>query len=98
MAYAKDSLPPEFRSSDTHQLDKNAQAEAGVVSETKVNINQADASELERVLSGVGSTKAQAIVDYRNTHGLFKSIDDLMMVKGIGAATLEKNKSVITLN
>lgn len=55
----------------------------------KVNINTATVEELAR-LNGVGEVKAQAIVDYRNEHGAFKSVEDLKNVKGIGDKTLEK--------
>ncbi|MEC7120544.1 MAG: ComEA family DNA-binding protein [Pseudomonadota bacterium] len=63
-----------------------------------VNINQADAATLARLLTGVGAKKAQAIIEYRQTHGDFQRIDDLVLVKGIGAATLEKNRDRIRLN
>ena len=52
------------------------------------NINTANAATLQRVL-GIGPVKAQAITDYRNQHGLFRSLDELTRVRGIGPATLE---------
>lgn len=55
----------------------------------KVDINKADAKELAS-LKGIGQTKATAIVDYRNANGKFKSVDELVKVKGIGKATVEK--------
>lgn len=63
----------------------------------KVNINTADAVALEAVLVGVGSSKAQAIVDYRKANGPFKSAEELAMVKGIGLKTVEKNRDRIEL-
>ncbi|SRR5690625_907873 len=60
-------------------------------SKPQVNINLASAEELSEVLSGVGPAKAQAIVEYRETHGPFESAQDLGKVKGIGPSTLEKN-------
>jgi competence protein ComEA len=42
-------------------------------------------------LNGVGMHKAQAIIDYREQHGEFESINDLLHVKGIGPSTLERN-------
>ena len=57
----------------------------------KVDINSASASELAAALNGVGEAKAQAIVDYRNEHGPFKSAEQLAQVRGIGLATVEKN-------
>ena len=60
-----------------------------------VNINTADANALDAVLVGVGPAKAQAIVEYRQAHGPFKSADQLAQVKGIGLATVEKNRDRI---
>jgi competence protein ComEA len=69
------------------------------VAETgKVNLNTADAITLERELLGVGEVKAQAIVEYRTANGAFASVDDLLEVKGIGAATLEKNRDKLSVN
>lgn len=62
-----------------------------------VNINQADAATLAQVLVGIGDKKAQAIIDYRNTHGAFTTIEQLDNVKGIGAATIEKNRARVRL-
>jgi competence protein ComEA len=61
-----------------------------------VNINQADAK-LLATLNGVGPQKAAAIVAYRDANGPFHSIDDLAKVKGIGAATVDKNRDKITV-
>jgi competence protein ComEA len=63
----------------------------------QVNINEADAETLTRELSGIGASKAKAIVDYRDEHGPFQNIDELLEVKGIGASTLEKNKMKIKI-
>jgi len=64
----------------------------------KVNINTADAGTLDRVLVGVGPSKADAIVAYRKTHGAFRSADQLAGVKGIGLATIEKNRDRILVS
>lgn len=61
----------------------------------KVNINQASADELVEALIGVGPSKAEAIVAWREANGAFTSLEDFGKVKGIGAATIEKNKSNI---
>ena len=56
-----------------------------------VNVNTADAEAISEALKGVGLSKAQAIVDYRQKHGPFKSAEDLSLVKGIGERTVELN-------
>ena len=63
-----------------------------------VNLNTADAETLTPELKGIGATKAKAIVEYRDAHGPFSSVDELLEVKGIGAATLEKNRAKLSLN
>jgi len=60
-----------------------------------VNINSASAEEIAEALHGVGLNKAQAIVDYRETYGEFSRADEIVFVRGIGAATFEKNKDDI---
>jgi len=60
-----------------------------------VNINTADAATISAELQGVGMSKAQAIVEYRGNHGPFKSFEDLTLVKGIGARTVEINRANI---
>jgi competence protein ComEA len=63
----------------------------------QVNINTADAATLDRLLDGVGPTKAQAIVDYRKANGAFRSPADLAKVKGIGPATVKRNAARISV-
>ncbi len=62
-----------------------------------VDINTADAATIASTMKGVGETKAAAIVTYRNDHGAFKSVDDLVLVKGIGEKTVEVNREVMTV-
>ena len=62
-----------------------------------VNINTADASTLSAQLKGVGDSKAQAIIKYRETVGPFTSIEQLKNVKGIGDSLLDKNRDHIVL-
>jgi competence protein ComEA len=64
---------------------------------TPVNINKADAATIAKSLDGIGQSKADAIVAWRDTNGPFKSADDLSQVKGIGKATLERNRASILL-
>jgi competence protein ComEA len=63
----------------------------------KIDINRAD-SRLLDLLPGIGNVTAQAIVDYRTEHGPFRTIQDLLNVKGIGPATLEKIRDYITVS
>lgn len=58
-----------------------------------IDLNSADASTLAREMRGIGQSKARAIVEYRRIHGPFRSIDDLALVKGIGARTIERNRA-----
>lgn len=63
-----------------------------------VNINTADASALADAIAGVGPARAQAIVEYRTEYGPFQSIEDLMLVKGIGPSILGHNRSLLTVS
>ena len=60
-----------------------------------VNVNTADAETISAELQGVGLTKANAIVEYREEHGPFRSAIDLAEVKGIGQRTIEINQGNI---
>ena len=62
-----------------------------------VELNTASAETLAASMQGVGLQKAQAIVAYRDRHGPFESVDQLTAVRGIGPATLEKNRSKLTV-
>ena len=66
------------------------------VNPNKVNINSATVDELT-TLNGIGEAKAIKIIEYRNTNGLFKSIEDIKNVSGIGEAFYEKIKDNITI-
>lgn len=63
----------------------------------KININTANAEQIAATMTGVGESKAKAIVDYRASHGKFKTIEALENVDGIGAKTVEINKDKLTL-
>ncbi len=54
-----------------------------------IDLNTANQSDLES-LSGIGPSKAQAIIDYRKTHGGFETVEELVKVDGIGPGTLKK--------
>ena len=59
-----------------------------------ININHASLSSLTQ-LSQIGEVIAQRIIDYRVAYGLFQTIEQLMLVKGVGEKTFEKNKDLI---
>lgn len=63
----------------------------------KININTASAAELD-LLPGIGPSLAQRIIDYREAHGPFTSIDGLDRVKGIGPKLMAKVRSRVTLD
>ena len=88
------SIDTENINNNGHLEEKSAEKsskEAG-----KININQADLTQLQQ-LSGIGEKKAQAIIDYRNENGSFKTIEDLAKVTGIGEKTVEKLRDSITI-
>ena len=58
-----------------------------------VDVNSADAKTLARELQGVGMSKAEAIVSYREKNGPFKTAEDLAKVKGLGKKLIEQNKA-----
>ena len=62
-----------------------------------VDVNMATQSELESV-KGLGPAKAKAIIDYREKHGPFKSLDELANVKGLGKASVAKFQSDLSVN
>ena len=62
----------------------------------QVNINTAGKEEL-MTLTGIGEAKAQSILDYREKHGRFGSIEDLMLIEGIKEGVFNKIKEDITI-
>ena len=74
-----------------------ALALAPAVGESAVNLNTASKDELLAV-PGIGPAKAQAIVEHRQTHGPFKSVDDLKSVKGFRAKLIEKLRPELTVS
>jgi competence protein ComEA len=63
-----------------------------------VDINTADVDTIAAAINGVGDKKAAAIVQYRDVHGPFASIDELADVKGIGMRTVDKNRENLTVS
>ena len=64
------------------------------IKDNKISINTASLSELMNI-KGIGEIKAKSIIEYREKNGLFKSIEDITKVKGIGSSTFEKIKDYI---
>ena len=62
-----------------------------------VNVNTATAAEIAENLKGIGLSKAQKIVEYREANGSFVHIDELVNVKGIGIKTVDQNRDLILL-
>ena len=63
----------------------------------KVDLNSADAHRLKSELSGIGLAKAEAIVKHRQAYGPFHSVDELLEVKGIGKALLDRNRAKLVV-
>ncbi len=61
-----------------------------------VNINKANRYELQ-TLPGIGEQLALRIIEYRNTHGRFEKIEDIMLVEGIGEGKFEDIRNLITV-
>jgi competence protein ComEA len=84
---------PETVKTETLSISQSADSKSAT---EVININKATASELE-LLSGIGETKASAIVNYRTKHGAFKKKKDIINVYGIGEKTYEKIKDKISV-
>lgn len=61
-----------------------------------VDLNKADEADFGR-LPGVGEKRARSIVEYRQDHGPFKTVDDLIRVDGIGPGILEQLRPYVTV-
>jgi competence protein ComEA len=62
----------------------------------QVNINHADAPTIARMLDGVGISRAEAIVNFRDEYGDFASLEELLLVNGVGEVTLRNNQARIS--
>ncbi|HHU20946.1 MAG TPA: ComEA family DNA-binding protein [Acholeplasma sp.] len=83
--------------SDGEVIIVSKKGESSTITENKIiNINYATVEQLME-LSGIGETKAKAIVTYREQHGRFKKIEDIMNVTGISNALFERIKEQITV-
>ncbi len=91
------SLPLAVTAAESPKTEPAKAAATQVAQTGLVNLNTADVATLQRELAGIGATKAQAIVAYREEHGDFTTVDELLEVKGIGEATLEKNRDKLSV-
>ncbi len=89
---------PTTSKSVEQQVDENSKQEVKEASAQPqiININKATAAELQQ-LDGIGPTYAQRILKYREENGGFKSVDDLINIKGIGKKRLENIRPFVTL-
>jgi competence protein ComEA len=88
-----------YTESEVESLKEQAIVEQSIAAEEKsglVNINTADISELV-TLSGIGQSRAEAIIDYREKNGAFGSIEDIKNVDGIKDGLFSKIKDKITV-
>lgn len=72
-------------------------AGGALAQQAAVNVNTATPEELSLALTGVGLAKARRIVEYREMHGPFEHPDELAEVRGIGPATVDRNRERIAL-
>lgn len=85
------ATPP---SENNHYLAKPALSTSSAAD--KISLNQAGIEQLQQ-LNGIGQKKAEAIIEYRQKNGKFKTIEDIQQVKGIGPALFAKNKDKLAL-
>ena len=91
------NLNESLNAEGTNSIPTNSSGDKGEKNESSViNINTASKETL-MTLNGIGESKAQAIIDYRDESGGFKSVDDITNVSGIGEKTLEKIKDKISI-
>jgi competence protein ComEA len=81
---------------DNSQIKFEVSTASGTSLPQKIDLNRAEAWLLE-ALPGIGETTALAIVDYRQQHGPYRSLSDILKVKNIGQATLDKIQDYVTV-
>ena len=88
---------PTYEELQTGQVEVSGTLAAAEDTDRLININTAGEDKLTSI-NGIGPSRAQAIIEYRESHGAFKSIEDITQVSGIGDSTLEKIRDQITVN
>jgi competence protein ComEA len=78
------------------EQDHSQKSRIEAVKEQSISINTANVETL-MLLKGIGKKTAKAIIDYRSANGDFKSVDELLNVKGVGAKVLSKIERFVTL-
>lgn len=81
---------------ESRELREQGISEEGHEASSLVNLNTADETELQSI-NGIGPSKARAVVKYREEHGPFTDISEIMNVSGIGSSTFDKIKDSITI-
>jgi competence protein ComEA len=87
---------PSVESSASSKQTSAKHSSASMSGTAKISINTGNINDLQQ-LNGVGEKKAQAIIEYREKQGKFKSVDELQNVKGIGPKFVEKNRDRLSL-
>ena len=88
----RDALAPPQRLASINTVPGASIEEGGYL----LDINTAAVDELD-TLPGIGEVLAQRIVDYREAHGPFRSVEELIAVEGIGEGKLEKLRELVTV-
>jgi len=79
------------------EKEKNTTLKTGEIPRKKININLALSADLQ-LLPGIGQVTAERVIEYRESNGGFKSIEEMMNVKGIGSKKFEKIKNLVSIN
>ena len=92
-------LPAQEGSIDTNTLENSlseSEQMRSAADSVRININEATAEELQQ-LPGIGPAYSKRIVEWRNENGSFKTVDQLLEIRGIGPARLEKIRPFVVL-
>jgi competence protein ComEA len=88
--------PPTVASVAPSRTPRSAPQAAAAATQFPINLNTATAEQLEAI-PGIGPVLAQRIIEYRQTHGRFQSVDELLEVHGIGAKRLESMRPYVVV-